>query len=249
MPSSYNAEEVAKFEAMAREWWDPHGKFMPLHKMNPCRLGYITDHIAWHFDRDLDQAQSFKELQILDVGSGGGLLCEPLTRLGAKVTGIDAAPTNIEVAKLHAEAQGLKIDYQNELAENLAATGAQFDVVLAMEIVEHVDHPEDFIKSLQTLLRPGGLLIMSTLNRNPKSYVFAIVGAEYVMRWLPKGTHDWNKFITPDELAIMIENTELALKDRAGFVYNPFNQSWSRSHRDLSVNYAICAENPIKTHP
>ncbi len=181
MTSSYNAEEVAKFEAMARDWWNPNGKFKPLHKMNPCRLGLITDQIAWHFGKDRNLPGPFDGLDILDVGSGGGLLCEPLTRLGANVLGIDAAPTNIEVAKIHAAEQGLEIDYQNILAEDLLATGANFDVVLAMEIVEHVENPADFVQTLAGLLRPGGLLLMSTLNRNSKSYLFAIIGAEYVL--------------------------------------------------------------------
>ncbi len=245
MTSSYDSDEVAKFEAMAREWWDPHGKFKPLHKMNPCRLGYITDQIYWHFQRDKNTAQPFADLAVLDVGSGGGLLCEPLTRLGANVTGVDAAPTNIEVAKLHAEAQGLEIDYRNALAEDLVAEGAKYDVVLAMEIIEHVASPAEFVKSLQKLLKPNGLLIMSTLNRNSKSYLFAIIGAEYVLRWLPKGRHDWNKFITPDEIADMVMGADLELIDRVGFVFNPIGQSWSRSHRDLSVNYAVTAINRV----
>ncbi len=246
MTSSYNSEEVAKFEAMARDWWNPNGKFKPLHKMNPCRLGYITEQIAWHFGKDRHMPHAFEGLEILDVGSGGGLLCEPLTRLGGKVLGIDAAPSNIEVAKLHAAEQNLDIDYQNILAEDLLETGANFDVVLAMEIVEHVENPAGFIQSLAGLLRPGGLLVMSTLNRNSKSYLFAIIGAEYVLRWLPKGTHDWNKFITPDELGEMIENAKLKLNDQIGFVFNPVAQSWSTSHRDLSVNYAIAATKPAK---
>jgi 2-polyprenyl-6-hydroxyphenyl methylase/3-demethylubiquinone-9 3-methyltransferase len=229
--------EVAKFEAMAAEWWDPNGKFKPLHMLNPCRLDYITSQIAAEFDRDLTQPLPFKGLRILDIGCGGGLLSEPMARLGATVVGADAAPRNIPVAQVHAEQSGLQIDYRHTTAEDLAAAGEQFDVVLNMEVVEHVADPQGYLTACQMLLKPNGLMICSTLNRNPKSYVMAILGAEYVMRWLPKGTHDWSKFITPDELYALIRGAGLEPVDRKGMVFNPVSWSWSLSARDLSCNY------------
>lgn len=237
--SSINPDEVAKFEAMAAEWWDPSGKFKPLHQMNPCRLDYIVAQIAAEFGRDRATPRPFEGLRLLDIGCGGGLLSEPMARLGADVVGADAAPRNIPVARLHAEAQGLAIDYRNATAEALAAAGERFDVVLAMEIVEHVADPQAFLTTCQSLLKPGGLMICSTLNRNPKSWVMAIFGAEYVMRWLPRGTHDWAKFITPDELAAMIGTAGLETIDRKGMVFNPVAWRWSLSARDLSVNYVL----------
>lgn len=237
MQSSINPAEVAKFEAMAAEWWDPHGKFQPLHQMNPCRLDYITSQIAAEFDRDLTRPKPFAGLRLLDIGCGGGLLSEPMARLGAEVLGADAAPRNIPVAQLHAQQSGLDIDYRVTTAEDLAAMGEQFDVVLNMEVVEHVADPQAFLTTCQTLLKPGGLLICSTLNRNAKSFAMAIVGAEWVMRWLPKGTHDWAKFITPDELYEMIRGAGLEPVDRKGMVFNPLGWSWSLSARDLSCNY------------
>ncbi len=235
--SSVDTAEVAKFEAMAAEWWDPNGKFRPLHQMNPCRLDYITRQIGTEFGRDLTQPAPFSGLRILDIGCGGGLLSEPMARLGAGVTGADAAERNIPVARLHAEAQGLAIDYRHTTAEALAGEGETYDVVLAMEIVEHVADPQDFLRTCGRLLKPGGLLVCSTLNRNPKSFMMAIVGAEWVMRWLPKGTHDWAKFITPDELFAMIRGAGLDPVDRKGMVFNPIAWNWSLSDRDLSVNY------------
>lgn len=229
--------EVAKFEAMAAEWWDVNGKFKPLHLMNPCRLDYITTQIAAEFDRELSQPQPFKGLRILDIGCGGGLLSEPMARLGADVMGADAAPRNIPVAQVHAEQSGLIIDYRNTTAEDLAASGAQFDVVLNMEVVEHVADPLGYLTACQQLLKPGGMMICSTLNRNPKSFAMAIIGAEWVMRWLPKGTHDWAKFITPDELYDLIRKSGLDPVDRKGMVFNPISWRWSVSSRDLSVNY------------
>ena len=229
--------EVAKFEAMAADWWDPTGKFKPLHLMNPCRLDYITSQIAAEYGRDLKQPLPFTGLRILDIGCGGGLLSEPMARLGATVIGADAAPRNIPVARLHAEQSGLVIDYRHTTAEDLAAAGEQFDVVLNMEVVEHVSDPQAYLTACQSLLKPGGLMVCSTLNRNAKSFLMAIVGAEWVMRWLPKGTHDWAKFITPDELYQLIRKAGLDPVDRKGMVFNPVAWSWSLSDRDLSVNY------------
>lgn len=239
-----DAAEVAKFEAMAAEWWDPNGKFKPLHMLNPCRLDYITSQIAAEFGRDLKADKPFEGLRILDIGCGGGLLSEPMARLGADVVGADAAERNIPVAQIHAEQSGLQIDYRHTTAEALAAAGERFDVVLNMEVVEHVADPLGYLTACQELLKPGGLMICSTINRNPKSFAMAIVGAEYVMRWLPKGTHEWSKFITPDELFELIRQAGLKPVDRKGFTFNPISWSWSISGRDLSVNYVTASTKP-----
>ncbi|MAO00986.1 bifunctional 2-polyprenyl-6-hydroxyphenol methylase/3-demethylubiquinol 3-O-methyltransferase UbiG [uncultured Roseovarius sp.] len=239
--STIDPTEVAKFEAMAAEWWDPNGKFKPLHMLNPCRLDYITAQIAAEFDRDLRGTTPFAGLRLLDIGCGGGLLSEPMARLGATVVGADAAPRNIPVAQVHAAQSGLDIDYRHTTAEDLAAAGEQFDVVLNMEVVEHVADPLTYLTACQQLLKPGGLHVCSTINRNPKSYAMAIVGAEYVMRWLPKGTHDWAKFITPDELYDLLRNAGLDPVDRKGFVFNPITWGWRLSDRDLSVNYVTAS--------
>jgi len=236
--------EVAKFEAMAAEWWDPNGKFKPLHMLNPCRLDYITRQIAGEFGRDLSAPMPFAGLRILDIGCGGGLLSEPMARLGAEVVGADAAAGNIPVAQVHAQQSGLDIDYRNVTAEALVADGEQFDAVLNMEVVEHVADPQAYLTACQQLLKPGGIMICSTINRTAKSFGMAIVGAEYVMRWLPKGTHEWSKFITPDELYGLITNAGLTPVDRKGFVFNPITWQWSLSPKDLSVNYVTASVKP-----
>jgi len=237
--------EIAKFEAMAAEWWDPNGKFKPLHMLNPCRLDYIARQIAAEFDRDLKSSTPFDGLRILDIGCGGGLLAEPMARLGAQVVGADAAERNIPVARIHARQSGLTIDYRHTTAEDMAAAGEQFDVVLNMEVVEHVADPLGYLTACRQLLKPGGLHICSTINRNPKSYIMAIIGAEHVMRWLPKGTHEWSKFITPDELFDLMRNAGLDPVDRQGFVFNPITWSWRLSDRDLGVNYVTASLNPV----
>jgi 2-polyprenyl-6-hydroxyphenyl methylase/3-demethylubiquinone-9 3-methyltransferase len=239
-----DSAEVAKFEAMAAEWWDPDGKFKPLHMLNPCRLDYITAQIAAEFGRDMKADRPFEGLRLLDIGCGGGLLSEPMARLGADVVGADAAERNIPVARVHAEQSGLEIDYRHTTAEALAAAGERFDVVLNMEVVEHVPDPLAYLSACQALLKPGGLMICSTINRNPKSFAMAIVGAEYVMRWLPKGTHEWSKFITPDELFDLLRKAGMNPVDRKGFVFNPVTWSWSISDRDLSVNYVTASTRP-----
>ncbi|MDA7423444.1 bifunctional 2-polyprenyl-6-hydroxyphenol methylase/3-demethylubiquinol 3-O-methyltransferase UbiG [Thalassococcus lentus] len=244
MTNTVDPSEVAKFEAMAAEWWDPNGKFKPLHMLNPCRLDYITTQIAGEFEKDLDSATPFAGLRILDIGCGGGLLCEPMARLGAEIIGVDAAERNIPVAQAHAAQSGLTIDYRHTTAEAMAAAGEQFDIVLNMEVVEHVADPLAYLTACQQLLKPGGLHVCSTINRNPKSFAMAIVGAEYVMRWLPKGTHEWNKFITPDELFDLMRNAGLNPVDRKGFVFNPISWTWKLSDRDLSVNYVTAALKP-----
>ncbi|MBT52590.1 MAG: bifunctional 3-demethylubiquinol 3-O-methyltransferase/2-polyprenyl-6-hydroxyphenol methylase [Mameliella sp.] len=245
MTTTVDASEIAKFEAMAAEWWDPNGKFKPLHMLNPCRLDYITSQIAEEFDRDLSTPRAFDGLRILDIGCGGGLLSEPMARLGADVVGVDAAERNIPVAQTHAAQSGLEIDYRFTTAEAMADAGEQFDAVLNMEVVEHVADPQAYLTACQQLLKPGGLHICSTINRNAKSFAVAILGAEYVMRWLPKGTHDWSKFITPDELYDLIRKAGLNPVDRKGFVFNPITWGWSLSDRDLSVNYVTASLKPV----
>ena len=239
-----DAGEIAKFEAMAAEWWDPDGKFKPLHMLQPCRLDYVIDQIAAEFGRDPKTDRPFAGLRLLDIGCGGGLLCEPMARLGAEVVGADAAERNIPVARVHAEHSGLEIDYRHTTAEAMAEAGEVFDVVLNMEVVEHVSDPPAYLRACRDLLKPGGLMVCSTLNRNPKSYVMAIIGAEHVMRWLPKGTHDWRKFITPDELFALLRGAGLEPVDRKGFVFNPVSWSWRISDRDLSINYVTTSLRP-----
>ncbi len=244
MTETVDPSEIAKFEAMAAEWWDPNGKFKPLHMMNPVRLDYITRPIAGEYDRDLTATKPFEGLRIVDIGCGGGLLCEPMARLGAEVVGVDAAERNIPVARLHAEQSELEIDYRHTTAEALAAENELFDVVINMEVVEHVASPPAYLKACQALLKPGGLHLCSTINRNPKSFAMAIVGAEWVMRWLPKGTHEWSKFITPDELYDLLRQAGLEPVDRKGYVFNPVSWSWKISDSDLSVNYVTAAIKP-----
>ena len=244
MTDTVDPQEIAKFEAMAAEWWDPTGKFKPLHMLNPTRLDYITRQVAAEFGRDLADARPFDGLRVLDIGCGGGLLCEPMARLGATVVGADAAARNIPVAEVHARQSGLDIDYRHTTAEAMAAAGEQFDVVLNMEVVEHVADPAGYLRACHDLLRPGGLHICSTINRNAKSFAMAIVGAEWVMRWLPKGTHEWSRFITPDELYDLLRGAGLDPVDRTGFVFNPVQWSWRLSDSDLSVNYVTSALRP-----
>jgi 2-polyprenyl-6-hydroxyphenyl methylase/3-demethylubiquinone-9 3-methyltransferase len=244
MPTVDEAE-VAKFQALAAEWWDPSGPFAPLHGMNPCRLDYLTAQIAGEFDRDLSSANPFEGLRLLDVGCGGGLLSEPMARLGAEVVGIDASGGTVPVARAHAEAAGLAVDYRHTSTEALLGVGEPaFDVVLAMEVIEHVADPAAFLATLHALLRPGGLLLVSTLNRTARAWLLAIVGAERVLRWLPRGTHDWSRFVTPQELFAKLEEAGLTPVDRTGMVFDPLSGRWSLSPRDLSVNYAAAAVRP-----
>lgn len=247
MAGTIDDGEIAKFQAMAAEWWDPQGKFKPLHMLNPCRLDYIVTQLAAEFDRDLRGARPFEGLRILDIGCGGGLLAEPMARLGAQVVGVDAAERNIPVAQAHAAQSGLDIDYRHTTAEALVAAGEPaFDAVLNMEVVEHVADPQAYLRACRDLLRPGGLMVCSTINRNAKSYAMAILGAERVMRWLPVGTHEWSKFITPDELYDLLRQAGLEPVDRTGFVFNPLAWVWRLSERDLSVNYVTTSLRPTE---
>ncbi|HEY8575336.1 MAG TPA: bifunctional 2-polyprenyl-6-hydroxyphenol methylase/3-demethylubiquinol 3-O-methyltransferase UbiG [Devosia sp.] len=241
--TTINDAEIAKFTAMAEQWWDPKGKFKPLHKFNPVRLGYIRDYLLSHFERDGTNMRPFEGLSILDVGCGGGLLCEPLARLGATVTGIDAAERNIAVARLHAEQSGLAIGYQATTSEALAAEGRQFDMVLNMEVVEHVDNVPLYMKSCADLVKPGGLTLTATINRTLRANLFAVIGAERVLRWLPVGTHDWNKFLTPDEIKTLLTRNGLRVIGETGVVFHPLGDEWRRS-TDMSINYMIMAERP-----
>lgn len=240
---SVDPDEIARFTAIAEEWWDPHGKFRPLHRFNPVRLQYIRDAVCRHFGRDPKALTPFSGLSLLDIGCGGGLLSEPMTRLGAAVTGVDAGERNVKTALVHARAEGLDIDYRAGTAEGLAAEGAQFDVILNMEVVEHVVSVPDFIATCGSLLKPGGLMFCATLNRTVKSYALAIVGAEYVLRWLPRGTHDWSKFVTPAELTAALEGAGLIQSDRSGVAYDPLADRFHLTS-DVAVNYMILAEKP-----
>ncbi|MGB6426841.1 MAG: bifunctional 2-polyprenyl-6-hydroxyphenol methylase/3-demethylubiquinol 3-O-methyltransferase UbiG [Methyloceanibacter sp.] len=233
-------EEVARFAKLGGEWWDPHGPFKPLHRINPMRLTYLRDQLCAHFGRDPKQGKSLEGLNLLDIGCGGGLVCEPLARLGAGVTGIDPGAESIDAAKAHAEAGGLVIDYQAATAEELAARGQSYDAVLLLEVVEHVPDVPALLKAIAPLVRPGGLMILSTLNRTLKAYALAIVGAEYILRWLPVGTHQWDRFVTPGELRSALAGAGLMLTDTTGMIYDPFADEW-RLGRDTDVNYFATA--------
>ncbi|KQO72823.1 3-demethylubiquinone-9 3-methyltransferase [Methylobacterium sp. Leaf87] len=238
--SSIDRDEVARFEAIAATWWDPSGPMRVLHRFNPVRLAYIRDAACRHFDRDPKAPFPLDGLAIVDVGCGGGVLSEPLARLGARVTGLDPAPTNVKVAQAHADAAGVSVDYRARTIESVVAEGERFDIVLAMEVVEHVVDVPAFVATACAAVKPGGLLFSATLNRTLRSYALAIVGAEYVLGWLPKGTHDWDKFVKPHELIRAVEDGGLAVTDTTGVVFNPLDGSW-RASRDTAVNYMIAA--------
>jgi 2-polyprenyl-6-hydroxyphenyl methylase / 3-demethylubiquinone-9 3-methyltransferase len=240
--------EVARFSRLAGQWWDPHGEMAVLHKFNPVRLAYIRDQACRRFDRDARQLGCLAGLRILDIGCGGGILCEPLARLGAAMVGVDPSEANIAVARLHGAGNGLTIDYRVATAEALADAGERFDLVLAMEVVEHVADVGLFVRRCAEMVKPGGLMIAATLNRTLKSFALAIVGAEYLLRWLPRGTHDWRKFLKPSELARMIRAGGLEIAGLAGLAYDPLKGSWSLG-RDLSVNYMLSASRPRPESP
>ncbi|MBV6633774.1 MAG: bifunctional 2-polyprenyl-6-hydroxyphenol methylase/3-demethylubiquinol 3-O-methyltransferase UbiG [Alphaproteobacteria bacterium] len=239
--TTVNKGEIDHFAGIAAQWWDPNGEFAPLHKLNPIRLGFIKRLIADRFDRDHQAYDALKGLSLVDIGCGGGLITEPMTRLGAKVTGLDAEPETVKVAVAHAGETGLEIDYRCGTAENLAGSGHQFDVVIALEVVEHVDGRDLFFDALSKLTKPGGLIFMSTLNRTPKGFALGIVAAEYILRWLPRGTHDWRKFMRPSEVVGQLRQRGFSLVEKTGLVYNPVSRSFSENPRDLDVNYILCA--------
>ncbi|WP_425989092.1 bifunctional 2-polyprenyl-6-hydroxyphenol methylase/3-demethylubiquinol 3-O-methyltransferase UbiG [Afipia sp. DC4300-2b1] len=238
--STVDPGEVARFSQLSEQWWDPKGKMAPLHKINPLRLAYIRDAACRKFDRNPKSLNCLSGLRILDIGCGAGLLCEPLTRLGAQVIGVDPSATNIAVAKLHAERGHLSIDYRCTTIEEMDPR-ERFDIVLAMEVVEHVANVGMFLDRCAALLKPTSMMVVSTINRTWKSFALAIVGAEYILRWLPRGTHQWDKFVTPAELTHHLERNKLAISDQAGVVYNPLADRWSLSS-DVDVNYMVIAE-------
>jgi len=238
--ASVDTAEVERFSRHAADWWDPRGPMAALHKFNPVRLGYIRDQAAARFERDPRKLDCLKGLRMLDIGCGGGILSEPLARLGAAMVGVDPAAENVAVARAHAEEEGVAVDYRASTAEELAEAGETFDVVLAMEVVEHVADVEAFVSTCASMVRPGGLFVAATLNRTLKSFALAIVGAEYVLRWLPRGTHQWDKFITPRELESAVEDTGLGVTAERGVVYNPFADRWQLS-ADMDVNYMLVA--------
>ena len=237
--TTINKEEIQKFSELASEWWNPEGKFKPLHMFNPIRIEYILEKIKDHYSIKNQNGNILKGLNILDIGCGGGLISEPMCRLGANVTGIDASEKNIKVAKLHSSKSKLKINYQTKSPEQLDAS-EKFDIILNLEIVEHVDNVKLYLKSCNSLLKNNGLMFTATLNRTIVSYIKAIIGAEYILRWLPIGTHDWNKFIKPEELELLLAENSFSTKEVKGLEFNPFLRKWKKSN-NLKVNYIICS--------
>ncbi|MFT6219631.1 MAG: 2-polyprenyl-6-hydroxyphenyl methylase/3-demethylubiquinone-9 3-methyltransferase [Myxococcota bacterium] len=242
MKTTIDPKEIEKFEAMADEWWSTTGKFKPLHKFNPCRIKFIKEKLINHFDLDNSSKLPLKDLRILDVGCGGGLLCEPLKNLGGDIVGIDAGEKNIKIAKIHAQKSELEIDYRFLDLEDLAKTDEKFDVVLAMEIIEHVADVEKFLIALKECLKPNGVLFVATLNRTVHSYLNAIIGAEYILRWMPVGTHEWKKFLKPSQINSIADKNNLELLEISGFSYNILKDEWKKSD-DIRINYVMVFEN------
>ncbi|MCK5424527.1 MAG: bifunctional 2-polyprenyl-6-hydroxyphenol methylase/3-demethylubiquinol 3-O-methyltransferase UbiG [Emcibacter sp.] len=240
--ASVDPAEIAHFSSMAATWWDPNGPFKPLHKLNPTRIGYARDSLCQHFNRTPHDDLPLKGLRVLDIGCGGGLLSEPMARLGATMVGADAAEKNIKTAQIHADEMNIDIDYRNITAEELAAAGEKFDAILNMEVIEHVADIPSFLNACHSLLKDDGCMVMSTLNRTAKSWAMAIAGAEYIMRWLPKGTHDWHKFLKPSELARALNNSNFETTDLKGMVYHILSDDWSLDDRDFSVNYLMLVQ-------
>lgn len=241
---SVDPAEIERFARLAEAWWDPKGKFRPLHVLNPVRLAYIRERAIEHFGLDPKARRALAGVSIVDIGCGGGLVAEPLARLGAEVTGIDAAERNIAIAHAHAEQSGVAVEYRAASAEALAAESRQFDIVLALEIVEHVADLGAFMDAACALVKPGGLIVLATLNRTAKAFALAIVGAEWVLGWLPRGTHDWRKFVRPSELARELRRNHMTLSEIRGVTYNPLSDRWSLSG-DTAVNYMVTATKPI----
>ncbi len=241
--STVDKSEIDHFSTLAREWWNPTGKFKPLHKFNPVRLTYIRETLCEHFDRDVKSPDALNGLRILDIGCGGGLLCEPVARMGADVVGADASETNIEVAKIHAQQSGVDVDYRATTAEELVVQGETFDVVLNMEVVEHVADVNIFMDACAQMVKPGGLMIVATINRTMKARALAIFMAENVLRWLPRGTHQYEKLVRPEEIAGPLEQAGMSVVETTGVFYNPISDTWNRSN-DIDVNYMILAKRP-----
>jgi 2-polyprenyl-6-hydroxyphenyl methylase/3-demethylubiquinone-9 3-methyltransferase len=242
--SSVDAEDVARFSRIAAEWWDPHGKFAPLHRFNPVRLSFIRGQALAHFARDAKSRQPFAGLRLLDIGCGGGLLSEPMRRLGFDVTGVDASERNIGTAAAHAAASGLAVDYRCATAEALLAQGAgPFDVILNMEVIEHVNAPGDYLRCCSRLLAPGGLMIVATLNRTLKALALAKIGAEYVLGWVPRGTHDWNRFLRPEQIRVFLQNEPVDVSGPFGVSFNPLTGAWAVSH-NTDINYMMTVSKP-----
>lgn len=240
--TTVNAEEIRQFERLGSQWWDEKGPMKPLHKLNPVRMAYLKAQITAHYGRPADGMRALAGLKIADIGCGGGIVAEPLCRMGAAVTGIDAGAENIAVARAHAEAQGLEIDYLATTAEDVAASGRKFDVVTALEIIEHVDDVDLFVRSCCKMVKDDGLVIFSTLNRTAKSYALGIVAAEYILRWVPRGTHDWKKFLRPSEIARRLRDNGFAPADACGLVYRPATRDFALDAGDLDVNYFLTAK-------
>lgn len=238
--TTIDESEIAHFSAIAEEWWAPNGKFAPLHRLNPIRIGFIKAEAAKRFARDGKDTKAFAGLRILDIGCGGGLLSEPMARLGAEIVGADASATNIGIARLHAEEAGLAIDYRATTAEALAEAGERFDIVLAMEIVEHVSDLPLFLQEAGRMVKPGGMIVLSTINRTRKAWLLAILGAEYILRWLPRGTHSYEKLVKPRELAEILQNNGFDITAETGVVYDPLRDQWKTSS-DMDVNYMLAA--------
>ncbi|MBV1702838.1 MAG: bifunctional 2-polyprenyl-6-hydroxyphenol methylase/3-demethylubiquinol 3-O-methyltransferase UbiG [Hyphomicrobiales bacterium] len=239
--TTIDPQDVARFEKLGAEWWSDRGPMAQLHKLNPVRIAYIRDHCHAHFPQLAEAGLPLQGLSLLDIGCGGGILCEPMARLGADVTGIDPGPGNIEIARAHAAKSSLGIQYKAVTSKDLVQKGAKFDVVLAMEVVEHVADVPQFLAEAAALVRPGGMLFAATLNRTMKSFALAIVGAEYVLRWVPRGTHNWSQFVTPEELTRPLRKAGLKVLDRTGVVYSPVRDAW-RASQDCDVNYMIAAQ-------
>lgn len=244
-PNTVDTDEIARFSALAGEWWDPSGPMAPLHKLNPIRLSWIKDQVSAVFRRDPKDPRAYSHLRFLDVGCGAGIAAEPFCRLGAEITAIDPSQENIEAARLHATEGGLSIDYRATTAEALTESGETFDVVTALEVVEHVTDVSAFIGTCASMVRPGGVLIVTTINRTAKAFALAIVGAEYVLRWLPRGTHSYDRLVTPKELEIAFDSAGLSVASETGVMYVPFADYWHLTD-DMDVNYMMAAE---RTHP
>lgn len=241
--TSIDTAEVDRFSAMAAEWWSPTGKFRPLHKFNPVRVDYIKRQVCANFGRDPNDPKALTGLRFLDIGCGGGLLCEPIARMGGEVVGADASATNIEIARIHAGQSGLSIDYRAQTAESLREVGETFDVVLTMEVVEHVSDVDFFLRECAAMVRPGGLLFVATINRTMKAWALAIFAAENVLRWLPKGTHSYEKLVRPEEIEAPLADSGMTIADRTGVFYSPLSDRWALS-RDMDVNYMMLARRP-----